>query len=59
MYFREYITTKEAADQLGLSRRRIYDFIKAKRLPATKVGGIWLIKQSDLDLVKDRNGRSL
>jgi len=25
-----------------------------KHFPATEVGGIWLIKQSDLDLVKDR-----
>lgn len=49
-----YLTTKEAADILGISRSRMLDLIRAKRLPTNKVGGIHLIKIDDLELVKDR-----
>jgi excisionase family DNA binding protein len=51
---RDYITTNEAAVKLGLSRNRILDLIRFGRLPATKVGGVWLIKVSDLQLVENR-----
>ena len=48
------ITTVEAAERLGLSRFRIFQFIKGKRLPAVKVGRDWLIDPIDLKLVEDR-----
>jgi excisionase family DNA binding protein len=48
------ITTVEAAERLGLSRFRIFQFIKGKRLPAVKVGRDWLINPDDLKLVEDR-----
>ena len=51
---RNMLTTKEAAARLGISRRRVNDFISEARLPAEKVGRDHLIKESDLRLVADR-----
>lgn len=48
------ITTKDAKEELGISQARVIALIRAGRLPAEKVGGIWLIKEDDLGLVKDR-----
>lgn len=49
-----YLTTHEAARILGVTPERVIALIKAKRLPAEKVSGVWIIKESDLELVKDR-----
>ena len=43
------MTTQEAADALHLSRIRILQLIKDKRLIATKRGRDWWIEQSALD----------
>lgn len=51
---RDVLTTKEAAERLGISRRRINDFINEGRLPAEKVGRDHLIKVPDLKLIEDR-----
>jgi excisionase family DNA binding protein len=51
---RDMLTTKEAAARLGISRRRVNDFINEARLPAEKFGRDHLIKESDLKLVEDR-----
>jgi excisionase family DNA binding protein len=51
---RDYITTTEAARLLGISRNRVLALIKAGRLPAEKIGGVWLIKADDLKLVEVR-----
>jgi excisionase family DNA binding protein len=48
------ITTKEAAARLGVIPARVRALIAAKRLPAQKVGRDWLIKEKDLELVRDR-----
>jgi excisionase family DNA binding protein len=53
-----YLTTKEAAERLGVSVGRVKQFIAEKRLPATKVGNTNLVKEEDLRLVENRqNGR--
>ena len=53
-----YLTTKEAAEKLGVSVGRVKQLIAQKRLPATKVGNTNLVKEEDLMLVEDRqNGR--
>ncbi len=44
----------EAAEKLGVSRIRVNQFIDEGRLPAQKVGRSYVIKESDLELVKDR-----
>lgn len=53
-YVRTPITTQVAADELGVSRRRVQAMIRAGRLPATKYGRDWLISSADLDAVRDR-----
>jgi excisionase family DNA binding protein len=50
----EYLTTREAAERLGVTRERVYALIKAGRLPAEKFGPVWMILEDDLELVKDR-----
>lgn len=53
-----YLTTKEAAGRLGVSVGRVQQLIAAQRLSAIKVGQTNLVKESDLQLVRDRqNGR--
>lgn len=52
---KEIITVKEAADLLEISLSRIYVLIKQNRLPATKFGNAWLIREADLEAVKERN----
>ena len=48
------ITVKEAAEILGVSRRRVQVLIQQGRLPAEKFGYMWMIRESDLQKVKDR-----
>lgn len=50
----DLITTKEAAEKLGVSMRRVTALIKEKRLPSTQIGREHLIKESDLELVRER-----
>lgn len=49
-----YITTKEAAQRLNVSEGRIRQLVADGRLPAVKVGQTNLVKEADLELVKDR-----
>lgn len=48
------LTTKEAAEKLGVSVRQIQTLIGQNRLPAYKRGRDWFIKEEDLELVKHR-----
>ena len=48
------LTTVEAAEKLGIGIRQVQTLIKQNRLPATKRGRDWFIKEEDLELVKDR-----
>ncbi len=50
----DLITTKEAAEKLGVSMRRVTALIKDGRLPSQQVGREHLIKESDLELVQNR-----
>ena len=49
-----FISTKEAAERLGVSVLRVQQLIWAERLPAQKFGRDYMIKESDLKLVEDR-----
>ena len=52
------ISTKEASKKLGVSVLRVQQLIWAKRLPAYRIGRDYVIKETDLQLVKERkNGR--
>lgn len=47
------ITTKGAANKLGLSRRWIQQLAKEGKLPTLKIGRDYLIEEKDLDFVKN------
>jgi excisionase family DNA binding protein len=47
-------TTKEAAKILEVSQRRVQALVTAARLPAVKMGGVYLIKEKDLRLIAVR-----
>jgi excisionase family DNA binding protein len=48
------ITTKDAAEKLGVSQLRVQQLIWSKRLPAQKIGRDYMIQEGDLKLVADR-----
>jgi excisionase family DNA binding protein len=48
------LTTKEAAEHLGISIRRVQELVKSGRLPADKFGRALVIRESDLQLVEER-----
>ncbi len=50
----ELLTTREVAERLGISLRRVRALIEAGKLPSQQFGRDHLIKESDLKLVKDR-----
>jgi len=51
------ITTQQAAEKLGVTRRRVLALIKSKQLPATNAApdgerAYWQIQERDLKLVE-------
>ena len=48
------LSSAEAAQRLGVSIRRVQALITAGKIPATRVGRTWVIKESDITLVSDR-----
>jgi len=48
------LTTKDAAERLGVSVQRVHALIQAGRLPAEKIGRDFIIKEVDLKLVEVR-----
>ena len=47
----EFLTTKEAAERLGLTLRAVQKMIEAGRLEATKVGRDYIIHANALDKI--------
>lgn len=48
----KFLTTKEVAEKLNLSRSRVYQLIEQKKLIADKIGRDYLIKESSLKNVE-------
>jgi excisionase family DNA binding protein len=48
------LTTKETAEKLGVSVRRVNDLITSGRLPAERFGNAYMIREQDLKYVEDR-----
>lgn len=48
------LSVKEAAAILGVNHQRVQALISQGRLPAQKIGNSYVIKESDLELVKER-----
>lgn len=51
------LSTKQAAEILGVSSVRVFQLIQEGVLPATKIGRDWFIKEEDLEKAKSRPGR--
>jgi excisionase family DNA binding protein len=51
---KKLISSKEAAEKLGLSLRRVQALITSGRLPAQKIGNSYVVNEKDLELVKER-----
>ena len=45
----QFYTLKEVAERLHVSRMTVYRYVKAKKLPAYKIGRDFRIKGQDLD----------
>jgi excisionase family DNA binding protein len=54
----EFISIPEAAKRLGLSRKRVFEFVKDGRLPAQQAGGFHIIRVSDVEILKSKERRS-
>ena len=50
----EYLTTKQAGKILDVNDSRVRQFILEGRLPTKKFGAVWMIKEKDLEKVKNR-----
>jgi excisionase family DNA binding protein len=50
----KWLTTREAAEKLGISVRRVQAMVTQGRLPAEKFGRDYKIKETDLSHIKDR-----
>ena len=48
------LSVTETAKRLGVIRQRVFQLIQSGKLPAVMVGSQYVIKESDLELVKDR-----
>ena len=48
------LSVKQASERLKVNRQRVLQLIGAKRLPAEKVGNIYVIRENDLKLVENR-----
>jgi excisionase family DNA binding protein len=48
------LTTREAAERLNVSMRRVRALIESGKLPSKQFGRDHLIKESDLNLVQER-----
>lgn len=49
---RDFVTTNEAADMLGLSYYTVYEYIRENRLVAERVGGIYMIPKKAVEEFK-------
>lgn len=50
MQHKDYISTIEAAEILGLSRTQVFRLAKAGKIPAVRIGRNFAIKKSDLGI---------
>jgi excisionase family DNA binding protein len=48
------LSVTETAKRLGVIRQRVFQLIQSGKLPAVMVGSQYVVKETDLELVKDR-----
>lgn len=51
---KDLISSKEAAEKLGVSLRRVQALITSGKLPAQKIGNSYVVQEKDLESVKAR-----
>lgn len=49
-----YITTNEAASELGVTRQRVLQLIQEGRLKAEKFANVYMIRRGDLANIEER-----
>jgi|TARA_R100000789_G_scaffold98045_1_gene101389 excisionase family DNA binding protein len=49
-----FISTKEIASMLGITRETVLTWIKAGKIPASRVGRTYIIKSKDFELFLER-----
>ncbi len=59
LYMSQLLTVQDVAKRLGLSHQRIRALIYEGRLPAEKVGNMWVLHGDDLETVNLVDKRSL
>jgi excisionase family DNA binding protein len=47
---REFMTTREVADYLRIKERRVYELVRQRAIPCTRVTGKWLFPRALVDL---------
>ena len=52
------MNTKEVAQYLGVTKKRIYALARSRRIPATKVTGKWLFPKHLIDEWLESSARS-
>ena len=50
------VSVQEAAEDLGMTRQGVLKAIKGKVLPATRVGGTWVLQRSVVEGARARRG---
>ena len=50
----DYLTTKQAAEKLGVSVGRVQQLVAENRLPSVKIGRDRFILEKDLEVVRER-----
>lgn len=48
------LSSKEVAEKLGVSLRRVQALITSGRLPAQKIGNSYVVNEKDVELVTER-----
>ncbi len=54
-----WLSVKEIAAHLGVSKETIYNWIEEKTIPAHKIGRFWKFKASEVDESFIRSGKSI
>ena len=49
-----FLSTSEAAEELGVTRQRVLQLIESGRLRATKFANVYMIRKADLAAVEER-----
>lgn len=51
----KYLTVEEVSERLKVSQKVIQDWLRARKIPGTKIGSLWRISETDLEEWLERN----